>query len=366
MNNRILALCSLLIVCVLCVPSLLGWSGNQGVQAIGDSPTTHVHNGSTTGGNTLSPSTLTVASSAKLPNVTPSVNLEIGWDSGLLAAYDGSSKRLYLYDLTAGTGVLETGTGGTRTLAIDPSVVVTDVTGGLGLSAGGGPSGGTVTLNVGAGYGITATASAVAINPSVVVTNPAAGAGLTGGGAPSAGTSTLTVGQGTGITVNADDVAIDPAYVTTQPVAGAGLTGSGVNPNFAVGAGTGISVTTDAVAIDPTVVVTSVAAGLGLTGGGTPAGGSVPIALQTTSQIVINDLALTEYGTGTWAAGETSATVTLAAAMPGATYVTVYSLLGNTTPITSSWINEQRTTSFDLSADTAPTSTVTINYFAHP
>jgi hypothetical protein len=76
-----------------------------------------------------------------------------------------------------------------------------------------------------------------------------AGAGLTGGG--TGGSVTLTVGAGTGITINADDVALDTthtrnvAHSSVDLTAGAGLTGGGditTSRTFAVGAGTGITV----------------------------------------------------------------------------------------------------------------------------
>jgi len=126
MNTRIIALYTLLVVSIICAPAVFGWSGNQGTQAIGDSPTSHTHAGASSGGLALTPLTIDVSSSAKMPAVTPIASRQIGFANDIFGAYVGGALRLYLYDLTAGTGIVETGTGGTRTLAIDPSVVVTD------------------------------------------------------------------------------------------------------------------------------------------------------------------------------------------------------------------------------------------------
>lgn len=98
--------------------------------------------------------------------------------------------------------------------------------------------------------------NAMLVNSSLSVV---AGSGLTGGGSVSlGGTTTLNIGAGTGITVNADDVALDTASTRNTDhsavvlTAGAGLTGGGditASRTFAVGAGTGITVNADDVAI---------------------------------------------------------------------------------------------------------------------
>lgn len=103
------------------------------------------------------------------------------------------------------------------------------VTAGAGLTGGGALSG-NITIDVGAGNGITVNANDVALASS------SAGAGLT------YTNGVLAVGAGTGITVNADDVAL------AATVAGVGLThAAGV---LAVGAGTGITVNADDVAVN--------------------------------------------------------------------------------------------------------------------
>jgi hypothetical protein len=86
-----------------------------------------------------------------------------------------------------------------------------------------------------------------------------AGAGLTDGGSVALGASvTLNIGAGTGITVNADSVQLDTAstrntdHSAVTLTAGAGLTGGGditASRSFAVGAGTGITVNADDIAI---------------------------------------------------------------------------------------------------------------------
>jgi hypothetical protein len=86
-----------------------------------------------------------------------------------------------------------------------------------------------------------------------------AGAGLTDGGSVALGASvTLNIGAGTGITVNANDVALDTTstrntdHSAVTLTAGAGLTGGGditASRSFAVGAGTGITVNADDIAI---------------------------------------------------------------------------------------------------------------------
>ena len=181
-----------------------------------------------------------------------------------------------------------------------PSGIVRDtrlITAGSGLT-GGGDLSTDLTINVGAGDGISVAVDSVAVDSTVVRTTRsiAAGSGLTGGGALSANL-TVNVGAGAGITVNADDVALTTpgslsATSTNSPTgghthaidssiarsagtitAGSGLTGGGdlsANRTINVGAGDGVSVAADSVAVDSTVVRTTrtITAGSGLTGGG--------------------------------------------------------------------------------------------------
>ena len=98
--------------------------------------------------------------------------------------------------------------------------------------------------------------NAMLVNSSLSVV---AGAGLTDGGSVALGASiTLNIGAGTGITVNANDVALDTTstrntdHSAVTLTAGAGLTGGGditASRSFAVGAGTGITVNADDIAI---------------------------------------------------------------------------------------------------------------------
>ena len=98
--------------------------------------------------------------------------------------------------------------------------------------------------------------NAMLVNSSLSVV---AGAGLTDGGSVALGASvTLNIGAGTGITVNANDVALDTTSTRNTDhsavilTAGAGLTGGGditASRTFTVGAGTGITVNADDIAI---------------------------------------------------------------------------------------------------------------------
>ena len=127
---------------------------------------------------------------------------------------------------------------------------ITGVTAGSGLTGGG--TDGTVTVSIATG-GVT---NAMLANSSLTVT---AGDGLTGGGAISLGGSgTLNIGAGTGITVNANDVALDTTssrnvdHSSVTLTAGSGLTGGGdisASRTFAVGAGTGIVVNADSIEV---------------------------------------------------------------------------------------------------------------------
>lgn len=98
--------------------------------------------------------------------------------------------------------------------------------------------------------------NAMLVNSSLSVV---AGAGLIDGGSVALGSSiTLNIGAGTGITVNADSVQLDTSsnrnvdHSAVTLTAGAGLTGGGditASRTFNIGAGTGITVNADDIAI---------------------------------------------------------------------------------------------------------------------
>jgi len=114
-----------------------------------------------------------------------------------------------------GSNQLYVKTGGvTNAMLVNSSV---SVVAGAGLTDGGSVAlGASVTLNIGAGTGITVNADSVQLNTSSTLNTDhasvtlTAGAGLTGGGDITA-SRTFDVGAGTGITVNANDIAITGA-----------------------------------------------------------------------------------------------------------------------------------------------------------
>jgi hypothetical protein len=230
-------------------------------------------------------------------------------DSGVGAAENISSAEKLT--IQGGTNITVTNTGNVITIVNDNIADIESVSAGDGLTGGG--NSGNLTLNIGAGSGITVNADNVAVNVEYVrsqfsasgdlsynantgvfsFTNDAgdiesvtAGNGLTGGG--TSGAVTLNIGAGTGITVNADDVAVNAAYVKslfsatdsggdgsfsysdgvftyTGPnqseanarmdaylVGGAGLTYT--SGTFAVGAGTGITVNANDIALTSGIV----------------------------------------------------------------------------------------------------------------
>ena len=215
--------------------------------------------------------------------------------------------------IQSGTGITVTNAGNVITITNDSVADIESVSAGDGLTGGG--NSGNLTLNIGAGDGITVNTDNVAVNVAYVrsqfstsgdlsynastgvfsFTNDAgdiesvsAGNGLTGGG--TSGAVTLNIGAGTGITVSADDVAVNAAYVKglfsatdsggdgsfsysdgvftyTGPsqaeanaridarlVGGNGLTYT--SGTFAVGAGEGITVNADNVALTSSIITT--------------------------------------------------------------------------------------------------------------
>ena len=106
--------------------------------------------------------------------------------------------------------------------------------------------------------------NAMLVNSSLSVV---AGSGLTGGGSVSlGGSTTLNIGAGTGITVSADAVALDTSstrnvdHSAVTLSAGAGLTGGGditASRTFNVGQGVGIAVAADAIAVAGAATLTT-------------------------------------------------------------------------------------------------------------
>lgn len=112
------------------------------------------------------------------------------------------------------------------------------------------------------------------------ITGVTAGNGLTGGGA--SGSVTLNVGAGTGITVAADTVSVDMTAFNTDALdeGTTNLYHTTARARAAISGGTGItySSATGVISLSDTGYVTGVTAGTGLSGGGTE--GTVSLALD--------------------------------------------------------------------------------------
>ena len=190
-----------------------------------------------------------------------------------------------LLTFTAGSGIDVTHSGSTITIATDSDADISAVTAGDGLSGGG--VSGAVTINVGAGYGITANTNDLELSNSDVrglfsaggdlsynastgqfsftndagdISSVGAGSGLTGGG--TSGAVSINVGQGFGISVGAESVAVANSDIRSLFSA----SGDGISYNSSTGA---FTVSAD---------ITEISAGTGLSGGGMS--GAITLALD--------------------------------------------------------------------------------------
>ena len=241
-------------------------------------------------------------------------NWNVQTDSGVGATHSVTSNSTVI--VSGGSGITVTNTGGNITIASTSSADIDAVTAGDGLTGGG--ISGAVTLNVGAGAGITVNADNIALTSGIITTgaktygtasqvveltvdtygrvtsasnlsisitasqvsnftsaaNSAIDARVSGGDGLTYSSGVLAVGAGTGITVNPDNVAVNiSAFSTTDLAEGANLYYTAARANaamdaylvadgglsytngtFAVGAGYGILVGSSSVSVSNTEI----------------------------------------------------------------------------------------------------------------
>lgn len=236
-------------------------------------------------------------------------NWNVQTGSGAGATHGVTSNSTVI--ISGGTGITVTNTGGNITIASTNSADIEAVSAGDGLTGGG--ASGAVTLNVGAGAGITVNADNVALSTSGVVagtygnasavsqlvidaygrttsaanvpisisasqvsdftsaTNTAIDAKVSGGAGLTYSSGVLAVGAGDGVIVNADSVEVNVAYIRNQFSALSPL-----SYNAAIGQ----------FSISEVGDISEVVAGDGLTGGGTS--GSVTLNIGAGTGITVN------------------------------------------------------------------------------
>lgn len=220
-----------------------------------------------TGGGTIASSrTINVGAGTGITVGTDDVSLDyVGTDNFIDAATDlegtaiATSDTIIYHDATDDTvkkGLVSDLPFSTST----GTVTSVNATGSGGVTVSGVP----ITTSGTIAIGLSAVPNASLANSSVTIT---AGAGLTDGGSVSlGGSTTLNVGAGTGITVNANDVALDTLndrnvdHTAVSITAGDGLSGGGdisATRTLNVGAGTGIDVAADSVAVSGASALTT-------------------------------------------------------------------------------------------------------------